>query len=255
MPLSNRRHVRFLPLVRRDLLAAPAFRTDRAVRGADHLHPHRRRHVHAGPAHHRARIRQSPSPRWNIRWPPIFWACHRPGRGRSAVGPLRPPLAASGGPGSLYSGLAGLRPGPGPVTLDIARFVQATGGCAGTVLARACVRDLFPAERGGAHLRPDAADPVGVASVRALVRRLADAGGQLALAVLDSGRAGAADLVAVVVRLPESHPGSDRALHPLACGARLLGHRVRPALSGLMSCRRRWPAPASMSISPAGRMW
>ncbi|HXB53061.1 MAG TPA: MFS transporter, partial [Rhizomicrobium sp.] len=32
----------------------------------------------------------------------------------------------------------------GPVTLNIARFVEAVGGCAGTVLARACVRDLFP---------------------------------------------------------------------------------------------------------------
>ena len=32
----------------------------------------------------------------------------------------------------------------GPITLNIARFVEAVGGCAGTVLARACVRDLFP---------------------------------------------------------------------------------------------------------------
>ena len=32
----------------------------------------------------------------------------------------------------------------GPATLDAARFVQACGGCAGTVLARACVRDMFP---------------------------------------------------------------------------------------------------------------
>ena len=32
----------------------------------------------------------------------------------------------------------------GPLTLDAARFVQAVGGCAGTVLARACVRDLLP---------------------------------------------------------------------------------------------------------------
>ena len=30
------------------------------------------------------------------------------------------------------------------MTLDAARFAQAMGGCAGTVLARACVRDIFP---------------------------------------------------------------------------------------------------------------
>ncbi len=34
-----------------------------------------------------------------------------------------------------------------PAQLDTARFLQATGGCAGTVLARACVRDLFPPEQ------------------------------------------------------------------------------------------------------------
>ncbi len=37
-----------------------------------------------------------------------------------------------------------LRPGARPVSLDAARLLQALGGCAGTVLARACVRDIFP---------------------------------------------------------------------------------------------------------------
>jgi len=41
--------------------------------------------------------------------------------------------------GSVVCALA-----PGPASLDAARFVQATGGCAGSVLARACVRDIFP---------------------------------------------------------------------------------------------------------------
>src|SRR3984885_12468300 len=68
--------------------------------------------------------------------------------GQAMVGPLsdrfgrRWPILA--GLGLYILGATGCALAQGPFTLDIARFVEAVGGCAGTGLARACVRDLFP---------------------------------------------------------------------------------------------------------------
>jgi DHA1 family bicyclomycin/chloramphenicol resistance-like MFS transporter len=104
----------------------------------------------------------------------------------------------------------------GPVTLDVARFVQATGGCAGTVLARACVRDLFPAGEAARIF----AQMLLILSVSPLFAPLF--GGWLMLVAswrwmfwIQAGLALPA-LLAVAVRLPETHPGSNRAIHPLA---------------------------------------
>src|SRR5579872_3677016 len=68
--------------------------------------------------------------------------------GQAIVGPLsdrfgrKLPLLIGLGFYVLGSAVCALS--PGPLSLDAARFVQATGGCAGSVLARACVRDIFP---------------------------------------------------------------------------------------------------------------
>ena len=68
--------------------------------------------------------------------------------GQAVVGPLsdrfgrRVPLLAGLGLYVLGSAICALA--PGPLSLDAARFIQAMGGCAGSVLARACVRDIFP---------------------------------------------------------------------------------------------------------------
>lgn len=68
--------------------------------------------------------------------------------GQAIVGPLsdrfgrRLPLLA--GLGLYVLGSAACALAHDPLSLDIARFAQATGGCAGAVLARACVRDIFP---------------------------------------------------------------------------------------------------------------
>ena len=70
--------------------------------------------------------------------------------GQVIIGPLsdrfgrRWPIL--GGLGLYILGATGCALAQDPITLDIARFVEAMGGCAGTVLARACVRDLFPPE-------------------------------------------------------------------------------------------------------------
>lgn len=101
-----------------------------------------------------------------------------------------------------------------PITLDIARFVEAVGGCAGTVLARACVRDLFPPEQAARIF----AQMLLILSVSPLFAPFV--GGwllpltgwrslfwlQAASALLTVGF--------VWSLLPESHPGSDRRLHP-----------------------------------------
>ncbi len=119
--------------------------------------------------------------------------------GQAAIGPLsdrfgrRQPIII--GLGLYVLGAAGCALATGPPSLDAARFIQAVGGCAGTVLARACVRDLFPAPSRRAHLRPDAADPVSVALVRALCRRLAAALDRLARHLLGGRRIGGADHV------------------------------------------------------------
>src|SRR3954469_14388788 len=68
--------------------------------------------------------------------------------GQAIIGPLsdrfgrRMPLLLGMGLYAIGAAICALA--PGPVSLDAARLVQALGGCAGTVLARACVRDLFP---------------------------------------------------------------------------------------------------------------
>ena len=130
---------------------------------------------------------------------------------------------------------------PGPVSLDAARFVQATGGCAGSVLARACVRDIFPPGEAARIF----AQMLLVLSVSPLFAPLF--GGWLLLVAswrdlfwIQGGLAALAAL-AVFVRLPESHPGSDRAIHPVAVARdyaaiagdrRFLGYVAASTLSG-----------------------
>ena len=101
-----------------------------------------------------------------------------------------------------------------PITLDLARFVEAVGGCAGTVLARACVRDLFPPQEAARIF----AQMLLILSVSPLFAPFV--GGwllpltgwrslfwlQAASALLTMG--------VVWKLLPESHPGSNRRLHP-----------------------------------------
>jgi DHA1 family bicyclomycin/chloramphenicol resistance-like MFS transporter len=101
-----------------------------------------------------------------------------------------------------------------PITLDIARFVQAVGGCAGTVLARACVRDLFPPQEAARIF----AQMLLILSVSPLFAPFVG-GWMLPLTGWRSLfwlQAAAALLAAGVVWkvLPESPPGSDRRLHP-----------------------------------------
>jgi DHA1 family bicyclomycin/chloramphenicol resistance-like MFS transporter len=140
--------------------------------------------------------------------------------GQAAVGPLsdrfgrRLPLLlglALYVVGSLACALA-----QGPLALDLARFAQATGGCAGTVLARAVVRDTFPPGEAARIF----AQLLLILSVSPLFAPLF--GGWLMLVAswrwvfwIQAGLAILA-LIAVVTRLPESHPGSKRAIHPAA---------------------------------------
>src|SRR5579859_5763062 len=73
--------------------------------------------------------------------------------GQAMVGPLsdrfgrRWPIL--GGLALYILGATGCALARDPITLDIARVVEALGGSAATVLARACVRDLFPPEQAG----------------------------------------------------------------------------------------------------------
>jgi MFS transporter, DHA1 family, multidrug resistance protein len=129
----------------------------------------------------------------------------------------------------------------GPVSLDIARFVQATGGCAGTVLARACVRDMFPPGEASRIF----AQMLLVLSVSPLFAPLF--GGWMLLIAswrwlfwIQAALAFLA-LLAVIFRIPESHPGSDRAIHPvavardywkIAADPRFMGYVLSATLSG-----------------------
>jgi DHA1 family bicyclomycin/chloramphenicol resistance-like MFS transporter len=103
-----------------------------------------------------------------------------------------------------------------PLALDAARFAQALGGCGGTVLARACVRDLFPPGEAARIF----AQMLLVLSVSPLFAPLL--GGWLLLVTgwrsLFWIQAGVAlvTLGLTVWRLPESHGGSTRTLHPFA---------------------------------------
>ncbi|HEY2010714.1 MAG TPA: multidrug effflux MFS transporter [Rhizomicrobium sp.] len=103
----------------------------------------------------------------------------------------------------------------GPITLNLARFVEAVGGCAGTVLARACVRDLFPPHEAARIF----AQMLMILSVSPLFAPfvggwLLPITGWRSLFWLQ-GAAAALTWGVVWKMLPESHPGSDRRLHPL----------------------------------------
>ena len=165
--------------------------------------------------------------------------------GQAVVGPLsdrfgrKTPLLI--GLGFYVLGSAGCALAPGPFSLDVARFVQATGGCAGTVLARACVRDIFPPGEASRIF----AQMLLVLSVSPLFAPLF--GGWLLLITSwrylfwIQGALCALTAVMVILRLPESHPGSDRAIHPVAVlkdyaaiarDRRFLGYVMASTLSG-----------------------
>lgn len=141
--------------------------------------------------------------------------------GQAAVGPLsdrfgrRYPLMI--GLALFVLGSVACALAPNPWALDLARFIQACGGCTGTVLARSCVRDIFAPDEAArifAHM-------LLIISVSPLFAPLF--GGWLLLVAswrmafwIQAGLALAA-LLAIVLRLPESHGGSaERRLHPLA---------------------------------------
>jgi len=138
--------------------------------------------------------------------------------GQAMVGPIsdrfgrRWPILA--GLGLYILGATGCALAQGPITLDIARFVEAVGGCAGTVLARACVRDIFPPQEAARIF----AQMLLILSVSPLFAPfvggwLLPITGWRSLFWLQA--ASALLTVGVVWRmLPESHPGSDRRLHP-----------------------------------------
>jgi DHA1 family bicyclomycin/chloramphenicol resistance-like MFS transporter len=142
--------------------------------------------------------------------------------GQALIGPLsdrygrrRPILVGL----ALYIlGSAACAIAPGPMTLDGARIVQALGGAACTVLARACVRDIFPAGEAARIF----AQMLLILSVSPLFAPLF--GGWLLLVAswrmsfwIQAGAA-LATLALIVRRLPESHAGSPRALGPVAVG-------------------------------------
>ena len=139
--------------------------------------------------------------------------------GQAAVGPLsdrfgrRMPIII--GLGLYVLGATACALATGPLTLDAARFVQAVGGCAGTVLARACVRDLFPPKDAARIF----AQMLLILSVSPLFAPFL--GGWLLPLVgwrgifWVQGATAVLTLFLVVAQLPESHPGSDRRLHPL----------------------------------------
>jgi len=138
--------------------------------------------------------------------------------GQAMVGPLsdrfgrRWPILI--GLGLYILGAAACALATDPITLDIARFVQAVGGCTGTVLARACVRDLFPPQEAARIF----AQMLLILSVSPLFAPFVG-GWMLPLTGWRSlfwlQAASALLTVGVVWKLlPESHPGSDRRLHP-----------------------------------------
>ena len=104
---------------------------------------------------------------------------------------------------------------PGVETLMVARFFQAVGACAGGVIARACVRDIFGPDETPRIL----AYMLLVLSVAPLFAPFL--GGYLL--IWASWRAifwfqfgiGALATAAVVLRLPETHGGVHRRLHPV----------------------------------------
>src|SRR3954471_8825721 len=138
--------------------------------------------------------------------------------GQAMIGPIsdrfgrRWPILA--GLGLYILGATGCALASDPITLDIARFVQAVGGCTGTVLARACVRDLFPPQEAARIF----AQMLLILSVSPLFAPFVG-GWMLPLTGWRSlfwlQAASALLTVGVVWKLlAESHPGSDRRLHP-----------------------------------------
>ncbi len=138
--------------------------------------------------------------------------------GQAMIGPLsdrfgrRWPILI--GLGLYVLGATGCALATGPLSLDAARFVEAVGGCAGTVLARACVRDLFPPQEASRIF----AQMLLILSVSPLFAPFVG-GWMLPLTGWRSlfWLQGAAALLTwgfVWRLLPESHPGSDRRLHP-----------------------------------------
>jgi DHA1 family bicyclomycin/chloramphenicol resistance-like MFS transporter len=140
--------------------------------------------------------------------------------GQAIVGPVsdrfgrRWPLLI--GLGLYVLGSAACALAVGPISLDTARFVQAMGGCAGSVLARACVRDIFPPSEASRIF----AQMLLVLSVSPLFAPLFGGWMLLIASWRDlfwiQGGLAALTVIAVYFRLPESHPGSDRPIHPLA---------------------------------------
>jgi DHA1 family bicyclomycin/chloramphenicol resistance-like MFS transporter len=119
------------------------------------------------------------------------------------------------GLGLYIAGCAGCALARDPLTLDAARFVQSAGSCAGTVLARACVRDLFP-PREAARIFAQmllilSVSPLFAPFIGGWMLPLTGWRGifwlQAAIALLTLGISW--------LQLPESHAGSDRRLHPL----------------------------------------
>jgi DHA1 family bicyclomycin/chloramphenicol resistance-like MFS transporter len=139
--------------------------------------------------------------------------------GQAVVGPLsdrfgrRMPIIV--GLALYVLGSAGCALAEGPLTLDAARFLQACGSCTGTVLARACVRDLFQPKEAARIF----AQMLLILSVSPLFAPFVG-GWMLVVTGWRSlfwlqAAAAALTLALVWLQLPESHPGSDRRLHPL----------------------------------------
>jgi DHA1 family bicyclomycin/chloramphenicol resistance-like MFS transporter len=139
--------------------------------------------------------------------------------GQAAIGPIsdrfgrRVPILV--GLGLYMLGATFCAISQDPITLNIARFVQAIGGCAGTVLSRACVRDLFPPDQAARIF----AQMLLILSVSPLFAPfvggwMLPVTGWRSLFWLQVVTAALTTIV-VWKMLPESHPGSDRRLHPL----------------------------------------
>lgn len=138
--------------------------------------------------------------------------------GQAAIGPLsdrfgrRQPII--GGLVLYVLGSAVCALAPDPISLDVARFFQAVGCSSCTVLARACVRDLFP-PREAARIFAQMLLILSVSPLFApfLGGWLLPLTGWRGLFWVQGGSA-LLTLGLVVMQLPESHPGSDRRLHP-----------------------------------------
>lgn len=139
--------------------------------------------------------------------------------GQSVFGPLTDRF---GRRAPLYAGLvlfaaacAGCALCDGAGWLTGLRFVQAVGACACVVIARACVRDLFPPDE-GARIFSHAMLVLGMAPLLAplIGGYLLVSLGWRSIFVLQCGIAGLV-LGAVFLRLPAAGTGSARVMHPV----------------------------------------